>query len=364
MTVMKCTKCGKECLTHFSKQLIDGAYKSLIRKNIHSETFIPNNTEKKFQYCVDQEYTYDYKDYYNIPGLVMEEDKKEEGYHTPVYFGGGLLESLMGMPDVKVNLYSEKYGCISTEKEEKGWSVPFGYNSNGKLVMWLGDIHQMDGQSKSKLKEFNVESDHVFMDSEFYQAQVNHVKIEMAVEKQILKNRKQFIKNIQDKYAIEIASGDDISSEDELKGCEEKIERPATFSETDIAVVINALDTLLSEGFDKDKLRELYEKLYSEEDRKAKYENWKPVQFIGAVLSQLSASGEKVDTNKLLSPLRTLHNYKICLEHSLPEVKQEKKMETVLKALKVADASNLEEIYTKEMEGLNKLLQYLVVLTK
>ena len=49
------------------------------------------------------------------------------------------------------------------------WSVPFGFNSNGKLVFWLGDLNYMDAQSQAILKGFNVDLDHLIIDLEFFQ---------------------------------------------------------------------------------------------------------------------------------------------------------------------------------------------------
>ncbi|MGC5145432.1 hypothetical protein, partial [Escherichia coli] len=74
--------------------------------------------------------------------------------------------------------------------------VPFGFNSNGKLVFWLGDLNYMDEQSQAILKGFNLDSDHLIIDPEFYQAQMNCIFSNPIKEKQILMNKDGFISNV------------------------------------------------------------------------------------------------------------------------------------------------------------------------
>lgn len=67
--------------------------------------------------------------------------------------------------------------------------------------MWLGDIDDMDDKTKDILKPFNVLSDHLLIDSEFYQAQMKCIFSEAIIEKRILINKKEIIiSNIKKKY--------------------------------------------------------------------------------------------------------------------------------------------------------------------
>ncbi len=91
------------------------------------------------------------------------------------------------MPEYEVEIFSESYGYIA-KKDFSGlyqydWNIPFGFNTNGKLIMWLGDIDGMDDKTKGILKPFNIPSDHLLIDSEFYQAQMKCVFSEPIIEK-------------------------------------------------------------------------------------------------------------------------------------------------------------------------------------
>jgi hypothetical protein len=156
--------------------MIDGAYRSAVNANQTYGEFHPTGYKKKFQYCIEQDYEYDHKDYYNIPGLSYDEEHSVEGFLTPVYFEKEALVYFLAVPEYEVEIFSESYGYFA-KKDLSGvyaydWNVPFGFNTNGKLVMWLGDINEMDDKTKAIMKAFNIPSDHLITGSEFYQAQM------------------------------------------------------------------------------------------------------------------------------------------------------------------------------------------------
>lgn len=55
------------------------------------------------------------------------------------------------------------------------------------------------------LKPFNVASDHLLIDSEFYQEQMKCVFSKPIIEKRILLNKNAFISNILKKYSLDIS---------------------------------------------------------------------------------------------------------------------------------------------------------------
>jgi hypothetical protein len=141
----------------------------------------------------------------------------------------------------EVEIFSESYGYIA-KKDFSGlyqydWNVPFGFNTNGKLIMWLGDIDDMDDKTKGILKPFNVPSDHLLIDSEFYQAQMKCVFREPIIEKRILINKEAFISNIKKKHSVDLSH-----LTDECQEHEKKVKKPVVFTETAVAEVINAYD--------------------------------------------------------------------------------------------------------------------------
>ena len=66
--LLRCQRCGKEFLPEYTKQMIDGAYRTAVKEKQFMGEFHPTDYKKKFNYCTQQDYEYDHRDYYNIPG--------------------------------------------------------------------------------------------------------------------------------------------------------------------------------------------------------------------------------------------------------------------------------------------------------
>lgn len=364
LLILCCNKCGDKCLPEYSKQMIDGAYKSMIEQEQYVGEFVSKSYKKKFEYCQETDYKYDHKDYYNIPGFCYDEEHSIEGFLTPVFFDRKALIYFISVPDFEVDIFSETYGHIG-KKDSEGiyvydWDVPFGFNSNGKLVFWLGDLNYMDTQSQAILKGFNVDSDHLIVDSEFFQAQMNCIFSTPIVEKQILMNKDSFVSNIKKKYSIDLAHLDEECSEHA-----KNIRRPLVFTEQSVSGVINAFDKVLVEGFNVGQLRALYEALYSEDERDAQYGKWQSIRLIKEILLKLCYGIENaIDVEKLISPLYILHDYRIYLDHLLSMEKQESTKAHIVATLDVQNFGEQEAIYTEEIDRLNKLFQYLALLSK
>lgn len=362
--VLCCTKCGDKCLPEYSKQMIGGIYKSMVEQGQFIREFVSKGYKKKFEYCQETDYKYDHKDYYNIPGLCYDEEHSIEGFLTPVFFDRKALIYFISVPNFEVDIFSETYGHIG-KKDPEGvyvydWDVPFGFNTNGKLVFWLGDLNYMDTQSQLILKAFNIDSDHLIVDSEFYQTQMNCIPSKPIKEKQILKNKDGFISNIKQKYNIDLAHLDE-----ECLEHSKNINRPMVFTEQGVFGTINAFDKVLVEGFNVTQLKALYEVLFSERERDVKYKNWQSIRLIKEILIKFCDGLEDtIDVEKLISPLYILHDYRIYLDHLLSKDKQESTKARIVATLDVQNFGEQEAIYTKEIDRLNKLFQYLVLLSK
>ena len=95
----------------------------------------------------------------------------------------------------------------------------------------------------------------------------------------MLMNKDSFISNIKKKYNIDLAHLDEECSEHA-----KNIKRPLVFTEQSVSGVINAFDKVLVEGFNVGRLRELYEALYSENERDAQYGKWQSIRLIKEIL--------------------------------------------------------------------------------
>jgi len=363
LLVLRCKKCGAIFLPEHSKQMIDGAYKTAVKENQIIGEFHPTGYKKKFDYCKDIDFDYDHRDFYNIPGLCYDEEHSVEGFLTPVYFEKEALVYFLALPEYEVMIFSESYGYFA-KKNSSGmyqydWNVPFGFNTNAKLVMWLGDISYMDDKTRAILKPFNVPSDHLLIDSEFYRAQMKCIFSEPIIEKRILLNKKAFTDNINNKYSIDLSH-----LTDECQEHEKKVKRPVVFSETSVSEVINAYDKILIEGFNVAKLKELYEILYTSDERNKKYNSWQSIKLIEAVLSKLAISMQNIDVSSVMSPLYILHDYRILLDHLLPTDKITETKNHITITLGVQNFGEQESIYHEEIQRLNTLFNYLALLSK
>ena len=361
--VLRCKRCGNEFLPKHTKQMIDGTYRTAVKENQTIGEFYPTGYKKKFEYCTEQNYEYDHRDYYNIPGLCYDEEHSVEGFLTPVYFEKEALVFFLAMPEYEVEIFSESYGYIA-KKDSSGlyqydWNIPFGFNTNGKLIMWLGDIDGMDDKTKGILKPFNILSDHLLIDSEFYQAQMKCVFSEPIIEKRILINKEAFISNIRKKYSVDLSH-----LTDECQEHEKKVKRPVVFTETAVAEVINAYDKILIEGFNVSEMRKLYEVLYDSSERNAKYTSWQSIKLIEAILAKLSLSVNNLDITSVMSPLYILHDYRILLDHLLSADKISDTKQHIVATLGVQSFNDQESIYNEEIKRLNTLFNYLGVLSK
>ena len=361
--VLRCKKCGKEFLPEHTKQMIDGAYRTAVKENQSRGDFHPSAYKKRFDYCTEHNYEYDHRDYYNIPGLCYDEEHSVEGFLTPVYFEKEALVFFLAMPEYEVEIFSESYGYIA-KKDSSGlyqydWNIPFGFNTNGKLVMWLGDIDDMDDKTKAILKPFNVSSDHLLIDSEFYQAQMKCIFSEPIIEERILLNKEAFISNIKKKYSIDLSH-----LTDECQEHEKKVKRPVVFTEAAVSEVINAYDKILVEGFNVGEMRKLYEALYSSVERNAKYTSWQSIKLIEAILVKLSSAVHNLNIPSVMSPLYILHDYRILLDHLLSADKISDTKQHITTTLGLQSFNDQEAIYNEEIKRLNMLFNYLAILSK
>lgn len=363
MPMLKCKTCGEIYYSRFAQEILCELYSELKRTGNREIYSTSRDYNKIYNYASNKNFIYDYKDYESIPGLRYDFEHSEEGFLTPVYFDKKALLYFIADLDYDVDMFSESYGYIRKNDKEGfyqyEWAVPFGFNTNEKLIFWLGDIDSMDDMSQGILKSFNVKSDHLLIDSEFYQAQMNCIPSKPIKEQQIILNKKSFITNIKKKYGIELSH---LQNECELQRA--NVKRPVVFDEKSISEVINAFDKILIEGFSVSGLKSLYKRLYASSYDKD-YDKWKSIRLIEEILRQLSNDiSNEININEIISPLYILHDYRIYLDHLLSQEEQDKKRNHIANTLGVNNFSEQEKIYFEEIRRLDILFQCLVILSK
>lgn len=363
--LLRCTKCKKKSIPEFTKELMYGAYKELLKRGNLRVDSRPSEFQKRYTYAESADFIYDHWDYESIPGLKFDEEHSDEGFLTPVYFHKNVLVNFINLPNYEVNLFSETYGNLAMLSQDDNyqyeWILPFGINSSGKVVFWLGDLNEIkDEASIHLLKAFNINSDHLLTESEFYQAQMCCLFSQPIVEKQILHNRTTFVKNIYAKYGIDLSHLDEEGQE-----YANTIARPFVFNQRTVSDVINAYDKILVEGISVDGLRRLYETLVGVQKRISGYEKWQSIKLIDKILSALSVTSKtKIDVCSVISPLYILHDYRILSDHLLPKEKQEEIKKHIIDTLLVRSFNEQETIYLEEVRRLNKLFLLLSLLSK
>ena len=92
-----------------------------------------------------------------------------DGYLTPVYFNKQVLIRYLYDSRFYCDFASDTYGTIGGDT----FSISFGINKNGSVLMWVGDImHNIPQKEQFYLLVENIDPEGD-VDSELYQAQIN-----------------------------------------------------------------------------------------------------------------------------------------------------------------------------------------------
>ena len=86
---------------------------------------------------------------------------------TPVYFKREVLIRYMYDKSVHFDFASDTYGRVFG----KGFSIPFGINAKGSVIVWLGDLNDLPDEEQTRFSLDNIASDHD-MKSDFFDAQL------------------------------------------------------------------------------------------------------------------------------------------------------------------------------------------------
>jgi len=92
-----------------------------------------------------------------------------DGYLTPVYFNKQVLIRYLYDSRFYCDFASETYGTVGDDN----FSISFGINKNGSVLMWVGDImHNIPQREQFYLLVENIDPEGD-TESEFYEAQIN-----------------------------------------------------------------------------------------------------------------------------------------------------------------------------------------------
>jgi hypothetical protein len=143
-------------------------------------------------------FLYDRDDYYFFPGLQREWNI---GFLTPVYFNIEVLLKYSHHPQYSLELGADTYGYIY--KGEQSF-IPFGINNNGKVIMWLGDVQELDLNEQHYLRSENILSENNIF-SQFYEAQIGNIWADPSRENRIFSQRKELHEKTLGSYNLSIS---------------------------------------------------------------------------------------------------------------------------------------------------------------
>lgn len=347
--ILMCQKCGKAAIPAHSSKLARSAYDQAVSKGVAGGVFHRLEYRKKFDYCPEQNFAYDFYDYYNIPGLMFDDEHPTEGFLTPVYFDKKVLQQFLLDDDYQVSLGAETYGSFGKTDE---WVVPFGININGKVVFWLGDLSYMDNDTLKRILPYNVESDHKLISSEFYAGQLCCIWAEPNREYQVYQLRNEFFNTIKRKFGIEL---DHLSAE--TKRVADQYSKPIIVNPKTFPDVVASLHKIVIEGIDTDALKKLYSVLKS--PKKDDYKTYKSIKLYEGVLSYVIKKQDQV--SEIITPLYLLNDLRLCYDHLLSSETERKFKNNVVSALALSSFDDVETLYNRLIEKLLVFYRYLIV---
>lgn len=322
LPILLCPKCG-------TKHYPDRSRFSLIELHRRAFSAGENSIRANRKKLTDDfgftkvPFVFDADDYHYIPGLVREFDP---GFLTPVFFNMEVLIKYDVHPSYRVRFASRTYGQIWQD----GFSISFGINRHGKLVMWLGDVARLPENEQYYLRSENVPSDHS-IGSEFYNGQIECVFTDRALEDDLFASRSDFIETFYSHFGTRIAH-----LEKEVLDLAITLRRPVVDTPAERRNVADQLNKVYLESIDNGALGALI----SAKGLKPKGSgNLKRLQVL------LEDANPSADIHNTMSPLYVLYDLRIAYLHLGSDAGREQLLDTVRQRLGIDASADLFLIY-------------------
>ena len=337
LPVLSCPKCQESYLPDDSRFAIIHLHEQAIKKSSDRVKVTRNKTNQDFGFG-DVPFIYDSDDYKYIPGLKRPWD---EGFLAPVFFNREVLLKYDSSPTYRLSFASTTYGEIRSGDD---FSMPFGLNGNGKIIMWLGDIARLPEAEQYYLRSENIESDHS-IGSEFYDGQIECVFTDLSNEDELFKARSEFLEACFNKFGRKVAHLDD-----EVFGLSVSFNAPIVDSEKERRHVADTLNKIYLESFDNKALGTVIISLGGDP---------KGLGSIKRLQKLIELSCPALDVPTLMSPFYILYDLRVAYSHLGSEESEEEKLNFVIERLGIRADSGLMEIYSsliaKLLESFTKL---------
>lgn len=342
LPILHCRSCNKSFFPDDSKFAVIHLHEQALKKSSNKVTVTRNKTNQDFGFGVTP-FIYDSDDYKYIPGLKRPLD---EGFLTPVFFNREVLLKYDSSPTYRLSFASTTYGEI---RRGDDFSMPFGINKNGKVVMWLGDISRLPDAEQYYLRSENIESDHS-IGSEFYDGQIECIFTDLSKEDALFKNRSTFLEACFNKFGIKIAHLDN-----EVFDLSASFNAPVVDTEKERRHVADTLNKIYLESFDNKALGDVFSKLGGDPKSLGSIKRLQKV-------IEISCSG--VDIPTLMSPFYILYDLRVVYSHIGSKESDQEKLDFVISRLGLVADSGLMKIYPSLVEKLGESYERLTELLK
>jgi len=347
MPSLSCSRCGVLRLPFPMKIGLQAMTKAAKAKGTDRCTVdVPKAVAAKprFAFCIGVPFLYDRIDQQYIPGLAHADD----GFLTPVYFSKDILTYFYNHPDYAVSFASDTYGTIYM----KDRYIPFGLNEHGLLIMWLGDLDNLDQKDQIMLLAHNVPSDHS-IGCEFYEAQIGAEFTELSQEQRLIRTSGEFASAVIERFNHMKAYKMDAEAAELLS----HLRRPIHFTEEEFGDSMEVMTKLFIERIDITPMKTMLRESLgpSELERKGNLRELKTLQLWVETILNSDQAGS------ILAPLFVLYDLRVAYKHLLPQETVAQKKKSCLERLGLAEGTALEETYTVLTQ---RLEQAFVSLTK
>ncbi|MGA8898580.1 hypothetical protein [Bradyrhizobium sp.] len=341
LPVLRCEKCGRDHLPDRSRFAIIEHHRRTVEEGQTNVAVRRKKLENDFGFG-KVKFRYDPDDYFYIPGLYRE---FHIGFLTPVFFKREVLLKYDASPNYTVKFASPTYGTIEGET----FSISFGVNKNGKVVMWLGDIADLPESEQYYLRSENVDSDHM-IGSEFYEGQVDCIFTPPSKESQLFAARSEFLAEGAALFGAKIAHLDQ-----EVYDIALSFNAPVVDTPKERRHVADSLNKVYIESFDNKALATIARRLGGNPDSLGS------LKRLQVILEATKSGGEIA---KLLSPFFVLYDLRVAYSHLTSVAKAEEILASVANRLRITRNAGLIDTYNALCDQLLQSLQELTALIK
>lgn len=339
---LSCEKCNLSYLPEDSRFAIIYLLEQATKNKSDVVNVTRNKTNVEFEFT-NVPFLYDSDDYKCIPGLKRPFDK---GFLTPVYFNREVLLKYDASPTYRLSFASTTYGEM---RQGDDFSIPFGVNKNGKVIMWLGDIARLPESEQYYLRSENIESDHS-IGSEFYDGQIEVKFTEHSKEDALFKKRSEFLEEFFKRFGVKVAHLDK-----EVYDLAISFNAPIVDTEKERRHVADTLNKIYLESFDKNALGQILNH-FSVDPKKLG-----SIKRLQRIMEQIANSD---DISDVISPFYVLYDLRVAYSHLGSKEGSEEKLQYVRERLGFSSEAGLLEIYNGLIEKLGESFEKFTLFVK